>query len=369
MYNNYIDKLAHLLVNYSVEVKTGQKIMISGSSYSEALMRSIYVEVLKAGGHPSVEMSFEDQEYLYYAHSKDHQIDYVDELQLHIYNNIDASIAVFPNMNPQALSSVDPKLKQRCTKSREKLMETVFSRWGDGSFKWVGTGFPSLALAQEAKMSMTEYKEFVYSAMRLDLDDPVLFWKDFSLEQEKICKFLNQVKHVRIVGEDTDLSYSCGGRTWVNCDGRYNFPDGEVFTGPIEDSVEGDIRFTFPGIYQGQEIEDIRLSFEKGRVVKASAKKGEELLNTILDTDEGARYVGEAAIGTNKGITRFTKNMLFDEKMGGTIHMAVGRGIPESGSKNVSAVHWDMLKDMKNGGEIYADGNLIYKDGKFTISF
>lgn len=176
-------------------------------------------------------------------------------------------------------------------------------------------------------------------------------------------KLRRDINHV--VSKDTDITYRVKGRKWENCDGRVNFPDGEVFTGPLEDSVEGHIRFSFPGIYLGKEIEDISLTFEKGKVVKSSAKKGEDFLNALLDTDEGSRFVGECAIGTNYGIDRFTRNMLFDEKIGGTIHMAVGRGMPETGSKNFSSLHWDMLCDMRDGGEIYADGELFYKDGKF----
>jgi aminopeptidase len=362
----HIEKLAKLLVNYSVEVKPGQTVFLQGSTISEPLIKALYVEILKAGGHPHVGMTFEDQEYLFYQHASDAQIDFLDPFMLHLYENVDAMIVVFPNLNPHALTSVDAALKQRRTQVQSPFMETLFKRWGEGTFKWVGSGYPSPAAAQEAKMALTEYAEFVYNAMQLDLDDPVAYWQDFSARQAKLCERLNQVKTIRLLGEDTDLTYSCAGRKWINCDGRYNFPDGEVFTGPVEDSVEGQIRFTYPGIFQGEEIEDICLTFEKGKVIKATAARGEALLHALLETDAGAGYVGEAAIGTNEGITRFTKCMLFDEKMGGTIHMALGRGIPESGSQNVSAIHWDMLKDMRQGGQIFADGQLIYQDGAFV---
>lgn len=214
-------------------------------------------------------------------------------------------------------------------------------------------------------MSLDEYAEFVFSCMRLNEEDPVAFWRHFSICQKKLCNRLNGVKKMRYVGQDTDLKFRCEGRNWVNCDGKNNFPDGEVFTGPVEDSVEGTIRFTYPGIFQGEEVEDIFLRFEKGKVIEARAAKGKKLLHKLLDTDEGARFVGEIAIGTNEHINRFTKNMLFDEKMGGTVHLAIGRGIPLSGSKNKSAIHWDMLKDMREGGKIYADGKLIYENGSF----
>ena len=218
-------------------------------------------------------------------------------------------------------------------------------------------------------MSLDEYSEFVFSCMNLNEEDPIQFWKKFSANQDKLCDRLKSVKEMRYVGQDTDLKFRCEGRKWINCDGRLNFPDGEVFTGPNEDSVEGTIRFTYPGIFQGQEIEVNFLRYEKGKIIEAHAAKGEALLLKLLDTDEGARYAGEIAIGTNENINRFTKNMLFDEKMGGTVHLAIGRSIPLSGGKNVSAIHWDMLKDMRDGGEIYADGQLIYRDGHFSRKY
>jgi aminopeptidase len=198
----------------------------------------------------------------------------------------------------------------------------------------------------------------------VDKKDPISEWKKIRKEQEKVCNFLNKTNKIHIVGPDTDLTFSVKDRKWLNCSGDKNMPDGEVFTGPIENSANGKIRFTFPGIYMGREVEDITLTFKNGKVVKASAAKGEELLKEILKI-KGADRIGEAAIGTNYGITRFTKNMLFDEKMGGTIHIALGKSYAESGGKNSSPIHWDILKDMKRGGEIYADKELFHKNGKF----
>jgi aminopeptidase len=215
-------------------------------------------------------------------------------------------------------------------------------------------------------MSLGEYEDFVYHSCLLDKKDPVAEWKEIHKKQRKICDFLNTVENVRIVGEDTDLTLDVKGRKWVNASGERNMPDGEVFTGPVENSAEGKIRFTFPGVYMGREVQDILLTFKKGKVVEASATKGEALLKELIKI-EGAERVGEVAVGTNYGITRFTKNILFDEKMGGTIHMALGNDYLETGALNRSAIHWDILKDMKNNGEIYADGNLFYKNGKFQI--
>ena len=280
--------------------------------------------------------------------------------------NINVGIKAFPDDNPHALSAVDPEEKQRRLRATKPLAEKLVQRWLTGLYRWVGTAFPTTTLAQEARMSLEDFAEFVFEAGRLNDDDPAGCWRTVSARQQVICDRLNQCSTVRYAGLDTDLTFSCQGRTWVNCDGKVNFPDGEVFTGPVENSVNGTIRFTFPGIFQGQEIEDIFLRFRDGKVVEARAAKGENLLHKLIETDAGASYVGEVAIGTNDQIRRFSKNMLFDEKMGGTIHLALGLGIPGTGSKNFSTLHWDMLKDMRAGGEIYADGSLIYQNGQFV---
>ena len=365
--NLYIKKLARLLVSYSAAVKEKEKISITGGTISEPLLKEIYKEVLRAGAHPRVHMEFQDKQYLFFTRAKDFQIDYTDPFELHEMANSNATIRIYPEFNPHALTSIEPGLKQRSILASKPIVDTIFKRSSEGKMRWALTLFPTPALAQESHMSLEEYAGFVFSCMRLDEEDPVGFWRGFSTFQEKLCTRLNAVKEMRYVGQDTDLSFRCEGRTWINCDGKNNFPDGEIFTGPIEDSVEGTIRFTYPGLFQGEEVEDIFLRFKQGKVVEAKAAKGEKLLHKLLDTDDGARYVGEIAIGTNDHINRFTKNILLDEKMGGTVHLAIGRGFPDSGSKNESAIHWDMLKDMKSGGEIHADGQLIYRDGKFLI--
>jgi aminopeptidase len=216
-----------------------------------------------------------------------------------------------------------------------------------------------------AVRDIEEYEEFVYGAILLDRDDPVAEWRAISQKQDEICRYLESKKSLHVISKDTDLRMSIEGRKWINCDCKMNVPDGEVFTTPIENSVEGYIRFSYPGIFNGKEIEDIKLEFKEGKVVKATAAKGEDLLSALLDIDAGARTLGEFAIGTNYGIQKFTKNMLFDEKIGGTIHAAIGAVPAETGGTNQSGIHWDMLCNMSDGGEIYADGELIYKDGKF----
>jgi aminopeptidase len=216
-------------------------------------------------------------------------------------------------------------------------------------------------------MSLREFEEFLFGAALVHEPDPIAAWQAISVEQQKLIDWLEDKDQVRLVGPDTDLHLSIKGRSWVNCDGHENFPDGEIFTGPVEDSVNGHVRFTYPACTDGREVEDVRLWFEEGKVVKATAAKNEAFLHTMLDTDEGARYLGEFAFGTNKGVQHFTKNILFDEKIGGTVHMAVGAGFPETGSKNRSGIHWDMICDLRQGGEVWVDGILFAKDGKFTI--
>ncbi|MEE8472700.1 MAG: aminopeptidase [Dehalococcoidia bacterium] len=363
--DNRLTRLAQVLVRYSLGIKERDKVSIAAFTGTEPLVREIYEEVLRAGAHPTLHIDLEGRQYLFYKVAQDFQIEYTDPFLLYELEHTDALIHLMPGSNPHEMTSIDPGKQQKAAIAQKPIMETFLKRWGEGSLRWVASLCPTPALAQEARMSLDEYSEFVFSCMNLNDADPVKFWETFSIEQEKICDRLNRSKEVRIVGQDTDLRFRCEGRKWMNCDGHVNFPDGEVYTGPIEDSVEGTIRFTYPGIYQGQEVEDISLRFEKGKVLEGHAAKGEKLLHNLLDVDEGARYVGEIAIGTNVFIDRFTKNMLFDEKMAGTVHLAIGAGLPPSGSKNLSGIHWDMLKDMRDGGEIYVDGKLVYRDGVF----
>jgi aminopeptidase len=274
-------------------------------------------------------------------------------------------IAIFCEPNPKRLTNVDPAKIRTHRAATSEIQQIIHKREAEGKYRWTGLPYPAEAEAQEAAMALPEYEDFVYGSCLVDRNDPVAEWKKVRERQDKICRFLNRASEIHMLGEDTDLSFSVRGRKWVNCSGEKNMPDGEVFSAPVEDSVNGVIRFTFPGIYSSREIEDIELTFKAGKVVKAWAAKGGDLLEQLLKI-EGADRLGEVAIGTNYGITRFTKNMLFDEKMGGTIHMALGfNSAPETGGKNMSAVHWDILKDLKKDGEIYADKKLFYKNGKF----
>ncbi len=242
----------------------------------------------------------------------------------------------------------------------------MFARMDDKSLIWCGTQYPTAAYAQNAGMSTSDYEDFVYRAGHLHEDDPTIHWKKVEKEQDRLIEVLNKSRTIKVLAKGTDLEMNVEGRKWINCCGRVNFPGGELFTSPVENSANGTISFTYPANYKGRDVEGVRLTFEEGKVVKATADSDEELLLSMLDTDEGARRVGEIAIGTNYEISKFTHNTLFDEKIGGTCHLAVGASIGESGGVNKSTIHWDMVCDLK-AGEIEADGQVIYKNGQFVI--
>lgn len=364
MVDKRVEKLAKLFVNFSVNVRPKEKVIIQGTAQAFPLINELYRECLLADAYPQI-LAQVDSQYTFYKTAKDHQLTHVSPFSKFVMENADAMIHIFCDTNPKRLTNVNPEKIRKHQAAESELMGILFKREAEGKFRWGGLPYPIAAEAQEAAMALEEYEDFVYSSCLLDKKDPVAEWKKVRKEQDKLCDFLNKTDKIRIVGEDTDISYSVKGRKWINCSGEMNMPDGEVFTSPVESSVNGTIRFTYPGIFRGREVEDICLTFKAGKVIKASAEKGEKLLKELLKI-KGADHLGEAAIGTNYGITKFTKDMLFDEKMGGTIHMALGLNpVPETGGTNKSAVHWDILKDMKKNSEIYADEKLVYKNGRF----
>jgi aminopeptidase len=295
------------------------------------------------------------------------QLDWLSPSRFKRFAEADASIYFLGSNNTRAMTNIDPNRMQQSQKARKPLTEMYLNRSAAGEFNWVLSQFPTEADAQEANMSLEEYADFVYSATFCHLEDPVAEWEKLSVMQAEKIKWLDGKKSVRLQGPNIDLSLSIEGRTFINCNGDKNMPDGEIFTGPVEDSVNGWVRYTYPSIVGGRAVSGIELKFLDGKVVEASAEQNEDLLHAQLNTDEGARYLGEFAIGTNFGIQQFTGNILFDEKIGGTIHTAIGQGYPESGAKNSSAVHWDMICDMRNDSEILVDDELFYKNGEFVV--
>jgi aminopeptidase len=362
-----VAKLARVMVRYSVPLKQGDLFRINATPAARPLVRELYREALLAGAHPLVRLSLEETEELLYRHGSDEQITHVSQVDRQENEEIGATLFIMSGENTRYLSGVDAQKVALRRKARRPLNERFYDRVNAGEANWSLTLYPTLAAAQDADMSLTDYEDFVYGAGKLDEDDPVAAWKAVHVEQQRIADFLGTKKLIRLVGPETDLTYHTAGRAWINADGQKNFPDGEVFTSPDETKTEGHIRFSFPAVYSGREVTDVRLVFSEGRVVEAHASKGEDLLHSLLDMDEGARRLGEAAFGTNYNIQRFTRNTLFDEKIGGTIHLALGSSFDEIGGLNKSALHWDIVNDMRQGGEAYADGQLFYKDGKFLM--
>jgi aminopeptidase len=361
------EKLAQILVNYSLGVKPDEWILVKGHWIAEPLIAEVVKEIVRAGAHPTVELDSERVEEAILGNANEEQLKWVSPLYVQAIENAQGLIYILANQNTRHLSSIPPE-KQRiqAVAMHEKSLKG-FARQQTGEFRFSGTQYPCQAFAQEASMSLTEFEDFAYSAAYANRDDPIGEWSKLHDRQQHLVDWLAGKKEVVIHSPDADVRFSIEGRTFINSDGKYNMPSGEIYTGPVEDSVEGTVLFSFPGITNGKEVEGIRLEFRKGKVVKATALKNEPFLLEMLEVDEGARYLGEFGIGTNYGITRFTKSMLYDEKMGGTIHLALGGGYPESGSKNESSIHWDLLCDMRQDSEIRVDGELFYKDGKILI--
>jgi aminopeptidase len=362
-----LEKLADVIVNYSVGVKKDQLVRISGPTVSLPLVTELYRKVIAAGGHPFVRLSHEELEEIFLKTAGEEQLKFLNPVTMFEIEKIDCTIGLWASENTRAMSNVDPKKIGVTSAARKPIMETYMSRAASGALTWSGTQFPTLASAQDAEMSLAEYEDFVFSAGLLDQPDPVAAWKAVSEKQQRLTDFLNGKSDYHVVAANgTDVRMSVAGHKWINCDGHENFPDGEVFTGPVIDSVNGQINFSFLAVHHGRECDGVKLTFKDGKVVAASAEKGQDFLYSMLDMDAGSRFLGECAIGTNYNITRYTKNTLFDEKIGGTVHFALGAGYPETGNSNQSGLHWDMVVDLRPGGTIEIDGETINKNGRFT---
>lgn len=359
-------KLAEVLVHYSLDIKPGQKFLISASPLASELTLAVYETAIKKGAHVLVEQPLDETQEIFYKLASDEQLDFVSPIEKLITETFDATLYIGASSNRRFLSGVDPKRTARNNNAYSDVLKTQMERFTRGELHWCVTLYPNNANAQDADMSLHDYTEFVFSAGKLNEADPAASWAEQGKRQNKLVEWLKGHSNVILKGTYIDLSLSIKDRIFISADGKVNFPDGEIFTGPVENSANGWVRFGYPAIYMGQEITDIELWFENGKVVREKANKNQELLTSNLNMDEGARYLGEWGIGTNYGITKFTKSMLFDEKIGGTIHLAVGASFPVTGGKNESALHWDMLCDMTES-EVIIDGDLFYKDGKPVI--
>lgn len=372
MHDPRLDRLAKVLVNYSVRVEKDDLVVISGMTAAEPAIAAVYREVLRAGGHPWVRISSELCRELHVKHGRDEQLRHTSPFEKYVIAHCNVYITFWGEENTRSLSNVNPARQALVSKARRPVLMKFMKRTAlpaghPDHLRWVGSQFPTNAHAQDAEMSLAEYADFVFNGGRLNEKNPVAAWKKLGAAQQRLAGVLNKGRELRIrTPAGTDIRFGTKGRKWINCDGKANFPDGEVFTGPLEDATEGTVYYTFPAVAGGREVTDIRLTFKAGRVVDASASKNEAFLIKMLDQDKGARVAGELALGTNYAIQRFTRNTLFDEKIGGTFHIAVGASIPESGGKNQSGLHWDMVGDLRKGGVVELDGKVISKNGKFV---
>lgn len=367
MVDKRLERLAHILVNHSLELKKNDLFLISGGHAANPLIREIYKQALKIGAYPYAKVGVEGLAEIFYKSASEKQLKYMSPIAKFEIENIDAKLGIISPENTRNMTNVDPKKQAICSTAQQEIHEIFLKRSAKKELRWCLTQYPTNASAQDADMSLSEYEDFIFKAAHVDKKNPVNYWEKVRKEQEKIKKLLEPKKKLHVIAKGTDLSLSVDGRKWINCYGKENFPDGEVFTGPVETSAEGHISYSFPGAYGGRLVENIQLWFEKGKVVKSKASRGEKFLKSMLDMDKGSRRIGEFAFGTNYGIKKYTKNTLFDEKIGGTIHLAVGSSYPETGSKNKSSLHWDMMCDLRKNGEVYADDEMIYKNGKFLI--
>ena len=361
-----VKKLAQIMVHYSLGIKRGQKVYMQTSPAAQEFNLAFYEEAVRAGAHVTALMTIPGADEVFFKHASNQQLDFVSPVRELVHTTYDARMVVEAETNTRELAGVDPKRIARARKANAPLFQKMLKRIESRELKWCLTVYPTEALAQEANMSLNDYREFVYEAGMLNAKDPVALWKAEEKKQKKLVNWLKGRNKVTLKGDNIDMTFSIKGRKFIPCAGDQNFPDGEIFTSPVENSANGWVRFKYPAIFDGQEIEDIELWFENGKVVKEKAARNQELLTTQLNTDKGARFLGEWGIGTNYNIKKFTKNMLFDEKLGGTIHLAVGLGFEEAGGHNTSGLHWDMLCDMATS-EIVIDGNLFYKNGKPVI--
>ncbi len=362
-----VERMAMVLARYSLELRPGNLVSVEGSELAAPLLRAFYQEAVRAGAHPLVRVALTGLEEDLLRLASDAQLTYTSPLALAEIERLDAWLRISAPANTRALSGADPARLAARRGGERRVVQRRLERAAAGDLNWCGTLFPTPALAQEAEMSLSEYEDFVYGAGLLDEADPVAAWRQTADEVNRLTDWLQGREEVHITAPGTDLWLNVAERTFVPCVGEHNMPDGEFFTGPVEDSVEGEVAFSFPATYGGREVAGVRLRFEEGEAVEASADSGEEFLLEMLDADDGARRLGELGIGTNYGISTATKEILLDEKIGGTVHMAIGMSYPETGGQNESAVHWDMVLDLRRGGSIVVDGVELQRDGRFVV--
>jgi len=359
-------KYAQLLADYCLDLQGGDRLYLRSTTLAEPLVREVYRAAVARGALVEVDLAFREQNRIFLEAANDNQLRHISPAYRQAIETFDALLVIRAPFNLREDQNVDPRKSKVRKDAQRELLQTYFQRTGKGEMRRCLCQYPTPANAQEAGMSLEEYEQFVYGACRLFEPNPAAAWLEMRRHQQQIVDRLHQHKAFRYVGEGTDIRFSTEGRTWINSDGRSNMPSGEVFTSPVEDSVNGVVHFSYPAVYMGHEVEGVTLWVKDGWVDRWEARHGQAFLDRIFDM-HGARRFGEAAIGTNPNIDRFTKNILFDEKIGGTVHLAIGQSYLQAGGKNQSAVHWDMIADMTQGGVIYADDDKIYENGKFLF--
>jgi aminopeptidase len=360
-----LDTLASVLCGYSLEVATGDVVLVEGPLLGAGLFVAVAGELGRRGAHPVMRPSSEAVTTALLERGSEAQLTHVSKIEEWENTVPDKVLTIWAESNTRRMSAVPPHNQALRRSARRDLNERFFARIAAGQARWCGVTLPTEAQAQDAGMAFAEYEEFVYGAGHLGDADPIEAWREVSRRQAEVVERLERLSTLRIVAEDTDLTVDVSGRSWLNADGHQNFPDGEVFTSPHEGATRGHVSFSFDCTYDGREAAGVRLWFEDGRVVREEASRGAGFLREMLDMDEGARRLGEVAFGLNDEIQRATGNIAFDEKIGGSCHIALGMAFPEAGGSNSSGLHWDMVCDLRDGGEVYGDGELIAKDGRF----
>ena len=350
-------KLAKLLVKYSVFVKPNENVIISGETEAEPLMLAIYKEIILAGAHPVLKIGLKESAPFFYKHAKPHQIRKYPDITEMMINKSHKYIGIASEFNSRELTNCDPKKITARAKVTQKISDLICNN--KPKIHRVTTSYPTPALAQDAEMSLNEYENFFYDACLQN-------WKMLGKKMDKIKSKFKEGSSVHLVGKNVDLKMRVHGKLANSDKGEENMPGGEIFMAPVRESLNGKIKFDFPAIRDGKEVTDIELGFKDGRVISAKASKNEDFLKEMLAADENSSYVGELGIGCNPKINKFTKDLLFDEKIGGTIHLALGSAYKENGGGNDSAIHWDIVKDMKKG-KIIVDGKVIQKNGKWKL--
>jgi aminopeptidase len=351
---------ADLLAGYCLEVEPGQQVLVRSTPLAGPLLLELQRAILERDAWPLLRVEVPGQGAGFYAHARDRHLDEVPRIAEHEARRADVSLGVQAPADLRELAGVDPDRIARVARARAPLREAMLRR------RWCSTLWPTPALAEQAGMAEDDYAAFVERALFLDQPDPIRAWGGLRAFQDRLIARLSGASELRIEAEGTDLRLRVAKRTWVNSDGRRNMPSGEVFTGPHEDSAEGQVRFTVRSSPAGVDVDGVELELRGGEVVAARARTGDAYLQRALATDAGARRLGEVGIGTNFGIDRPVGTILFDEKIGGTVHLALGRSYPETGGRNQSALHWDLICDLRGGGRLSADGETVVQDGRFT---